>query len=202
MSGSMNPDVQLTEPLEDVQDTPDDSIVVEEHEVDENEDRADKPSTPGTSTNQPEDPAPISAKRPATSVQPQRAKHFKKTLLQKMVQLKERKVVQYEQRKQTTSEVQDLDYFFLMSLLPSLRAIPKNRKMQFRRKIEDLFLKEEEHGAQMNFFSYENQPLSSSVLYSENSTSVTENSDNSTSVVDVFQYDERTIGQLIPGFQP
>lgn len=47
------------------------------------------------------------------------SKTFKQNLLQKMVNLEERKVAQYEKRNQTQPQTDDADYHFLMSLLPS-----------------------------------------------------------------------------------
>lgn len=45
---------------------------------------------------------------------------------------------------QSNTEIQDEDYFFLMSLLPHLRSISKDRKLQTRIKIQQLIIDEKQ----------------------------------------------------------
>lgn len=104
-------------------------------------------------------------KETSRSSKPVPPKQFKRTLLQKMVQLEERKVEQYEKR-QRTLVPEDADYHFLMSLLPSLRSIPPHRKMAVRRKIEDVFIEEQSSGNTSDVGS-EELSVSTSASYHE-----------------------------------
>lgn len=169
ISGSMGPGIQLSESKVDSP-TPDDNTNIELVEEPAAEEMT------GTEKNQPVNQdlwSPSSSNQTAgltdstkklsaspafsTDKRPQCPGALKKTLLHKMIQLQEKKVAEYVQRQQANpAEVQDADYHFLMSLLPSLRAIPAHRKLYIRRKIEDVFFHEENFNTQMNLFQLEN----------------------------------------------
>lgn len=117
--------------------------------------------------------------------------------------LEEKKVEEYLKRKPssqpTTNEVQDADYHFLMSLLPSLRAIPDHRKLFLRRQIEDLFLQEQGYNNNINMFGCNYTPTRSSTAGSyENVQSPGGQSvENPTNA---GPYEEQTLHQLISGY--
>lgn len=70
-------------------------------------------------------------------------KDLKRGILEKMVQLEERKVLLYENKQASIKQTQNADYNFLLSLLSSLRAIPLNRKLLVQRQTEDVFINKE-----------------------------------------------------------
>lgn len=86
----------------------------------------------------------------------QRPKQFKRSVMEKLVQLEERKVAEYERKKR--EDVTDADYHFLMSLLPSLKKVTDERKLTVKRKLMDVLFEEE--------LMYQHQPsTSTSVSY-------------------------------------
>ncbi|KAG8233818.1 hypothetical protein J437_LFUL008039, partial [Ladona fulva] len=75
---------------------------------------------------------------------------MKSSVVEKLLEIEEKKLLAYQQRKSNLLD-EDADFHFLMSLLPYLRKVPKQRKMLVRTKLQQIFCDEElhgEHGAQ------------------------------------------------------
>ncbi|KAG8315166.1 hypothetical protein J6590_076338 [Homalodisca vitripennis] len=72
----------------------------------------------------------------------QRPKQFKRNVVEKLINLEERKVTEYERRKR--DHLLDADYHFPMSLLPSLKKVKEERKLSVKRKLMDVLFEEEQ----------------------------------------------------------
>ncbi|CAH1115689.1 unnamed protein product [Psylliodes chrysocephalus] len=116
-----------------------------------------------------------------------------------MVMLEEKKVEENLKRKSSSQnqEVQDADYHFLMSLLPSLRDIPAYRKLMLRRKIEDLFLQEERYST-VGEFNYNPQPGSHQNMVSPGGQSDVSSIGGH---MNVGSYEDGELTELIAGYE-
>ncbi|KAG8255895.1 hypothetical protein J6590_081180 [Homalodisca vitripennis] len=95
----------------------------------------------------------------------QRPKQFKRKVMEKFINLEERKVTEYERRKR--DHLLDADYHFLMSLLPSLKTVKEERKLSVKRKLMDVLFEEEQMcmhrpSTSSSASNYSSRPLSAS----------------------------------------
>ncbi|KAG8310968.1 hypothetical protein J6590_052609 [Homalodisca vitripennis] len=72
----------------------------------------------------------------------ERPKQFKRKVMEKLINLEERKVTEYERRKR--DHLLDADYHFLTSLLPSLKTVKEERKLSVKRKLMNVLFEEEQ----------------------------------------------------------
>ncbi|KAG8234674.1 hypothetical protein J437_LFUL015152 [Ladona fulva] len=70
---------------------------------------------------------------------------MKSSAVEKLLEIEEKKLLAYQQRKSNPSD-EDADFHFLMSLLPYLRKVPEQRKMLVWTKLQQIFCEEELHG--------------------------------------------------------
>jgi len=104
----------------------------------------------------------------------------KKDVLNDLVQLEKVKVAHLQElkNKKEDEEKKDEDYFFVMSLLPHLRAIPLSQKLQMRIKLQQVLL--ECQSINQNSTSYDTSiPVASPPDYSNWSSSVSTSSQQS-----------------------
>lgn len=84
-----------------------------------------------------------------------KANKSKSNTLAQFLALEAKKVAHLEQMKKactSSNETQDDDYHFLMSLLPHFRAIPSQRKLTVRTRIQEVLLEEEK--GQLQYLRY------------------------------------------------